>query len=174
MNNMTVNTNELSAEHWDAYDENFALIEGVVLTRGEKIADGVFHLVCDIIVRHTDGEYLIMQRDSRKHYGGLWEATAGGSALMGESSYQCAVRELYEETGIRADELTEVGRVVDHECHSAYVEYLCVTDCNKDSIILQDGETSDYRWVNKDTLLRMNKDELITERMQLFVDELKG
>lgn len=161
-------------ELWDAYDENFNLIEGIALTRGEKIDDGVFHLVCDIIVRHADGDYLIMQRDARKHYGGMWEATAGGSALVGESPLQCAVRELFEETGIYADALTEVGRVVDTECHSAYVEYLCITDCDKDSVKLQEGETSDYRWIDRDTLLKMKRDELITERMELFIDELKG
>lgn len=161
-------------ELWDAYDAEFSLIKGVTLKRGEVISDGVFHLVCDIIVRHTDGEYLIMQRDQRKHYGGLWEATAGGSALIGESPQACAVRELYEETGIRADRLTEVGRVVDESCHSIYVEYLCVTDCDKDAVVLQDGETSDFRWVDKNTLLSMKGDELITERMELFIDELKG
>ena len=161
-------------EIWDAYDENFNCIEGVTLKRGEKISDGVYHLVCDIIVRHTDGDYLIMQRDARKHYGGMWEATAGGSAFAGESPLQCAARELFEETGIHTDTLTEVGRVVDNECHSAYVEYLCITSCDKDSVILQDGETSDFRWVDKDTLLNMKKDELITERMQLFIEELKG
>ena len=160
-------------EIWDAYDEKFNLIEGVTLTRGEKISDGVCHLVCDIIVRHTDGDYLIMQRDARKHYGGMWEASAGGSALVGESPLQCAARELFEETGIRTDTLIEVGRVVDNECHSTYVEYLCVTDCDKDSVKLQDGETSDFRWVDKDTLLNMKNDELITERMQRFIDELK-
>ena len=160
-------------ELWDAYDKNLTLIKGVTLTRGEKIDDGVFHLVCDIIVRHTDGDYLIMQRDARKHYGGMWEATAGGSALAGESPLQCAARELYEETGIRSDALTEVGRDIDAECHSVYVEYLCVTDCDKDSIILQEGETSDFRWIDKSTLLHMQENELITERMQMFIDELK-
>ncbi len=40
-----------------------------------------YHLVCDIIVRHSDGTYLLMQRGYRKPYGGMWEASAGGSAL---------------------------------------------------------------------------------------------
>lgn len=161
-------------ELWDAYDKNFNRIEGVTLTRGEKINDGIFHLVCDVIVRHTDGDYLIMQRDWRKHYGGMWEATAGGSAFIGESPLQCAVRELFEETGIHADTLTEIGRVVDKKCHSAYVEYIFVTDCDKNSVKLQEGETSDFRWVDTNTLLNMKNDELITERMQLFLDDLKG
>lgn len=159
-------------EQWDAYDKHFNLIEGITLTRGERIDNGLYHLVCDIIVQHTDGEYLIMQRDARKHYGGMWEATAGGSALIGESPLQCAVRELFEETGIRSDTLTEVGRVVDDKCHSAYVEYLCITDCDKSLVVLQEGETSDYRWVDRNTLLNMKNNELITERMQLFIDEL--
>ena len=160
-------------EIWDAYDRNLEKIEGMTLVRGEKIPEGVYHLVCDIIVRHTDGEYLLMQRDSRKHYGGMWEATAGGSALQGEKPLDCAIRELREETGIRAEQLEEVGRVRAAGRNAIYCEFLCVTDCRKDSIILQEGETSAYKWVTQDELLSMKRDELVTERMQNFVDDLK-
>ena len=160
-------------ELWDAYDRNLEKIEGMTLIRGEKIPEGVYHLVCDVIVRHTDGEYLLMQRDSRKHYGGMWEATAGGSALQGESPLDCAIRELREETGIRAEYLEEVGRVRAAERNTVYCEFLCVTDCRKDSVILQEGETSAYKWVTQDELLSMKREELVTQRMQNFVDDLK-
>ncbi len=40
-------------ELWDAYDEKLNKIEGMTLVRGEEVPDGVFHLVCEIIVRHT-------------------------------------------------------------------------------------------------------------------------
>lgn len=160
-------------EIWDAYDRNLEKIEGMTLIRGEKIPEGVYHLVCDVIVRHTDGEYLLMQRDSRKHYGGMWEATAGGSALQGESPLDCAIRELREETGIRAEYLEEVGRVRAAGRNAIYCEFLCITDCKKDSIILQEGETSAYKWVTQDELLSMKREELVTQRMQNFVDDLK-
>lgn len=160
-------------EIWDAYDKEFKKIHNIELVRGRNVPDGIFHLVCDVIVRHTDGEYLIMQRDPRKHFGNIWEATAGGSALKGESPLECAIRELREETGIVSHSLTEVGRVISSENHSIYVEFLCVTDCEKDSIILQDGETSAYKWVNKNDLIRMKKDELVTDRMQKFISELQ-
>lgn len=160
-------------EIWDAYDRNLEKIEGMTLIRGEKIPEGVYHLVCDVIVRHTDGEYLLMQRDSRKHYGGMWEATAGGSALQGESPLDCAIRELREETGIRAEYLEEVGRVRAAGRNAIYCEFLCITDCKKDSIILQEGETAAYQWVTQDELLSMKRDELVTQRMQNFVDDLK-
>lgn len=158
-------------ELWDAYNRDFKRIEGMTLIRGEAIPAGVYHLVCDIIVRHRDGSYLLMQRDQRKHFGGMWEATSGGSALKGEDAAACAARELREETGIESDALTEVGRVVSND--TVYVEFLCETDWRKDSIVLQEGETSAYRWVSKEELLSMKKEELITERMQGFIDELK-
>lgn len=101
-------------ELWDAYDAEFNKIWGMTLVReeAEKIPPGVFHLVCDIIVKHTDGTWLLMQRDPRKPWGGMWEATAGGSALKGEAPLECALRELREETGIIAAGLTEVGRMI--------------------------------------------------------------
>jgi hypothetical protein len=52
-------------EIWDAYKEDFTLA-GCDLIRGNQIPDGLFHLVCEIVVRHTDGTYLLMQRDNNK------------------------------------------------------------------------------------------------------------
>lgn len=98
-------------EIWDAYDEKFNMVDGVTLIRDEEIPDGYYHLVSEIILRHTDGTYLMMQRDFRKHLGGKWELTAGGSALQGEDSLACVIRELREETGIDTNNLVRVGCV---------------------------------------------------------------
>ena len=46
----------------DAYDNCFNKIENITLIRRNTIPKGYYHLVCDIIVRHVDGTYLIMQR----------------------------------------------------------------------------------------------------------------
>ena len=159
-------------EIWDAYDEKFNKIDGVSLIRDKKIPDGYFHLVCEIIVRHADGTYLIMQRDKRKHLGGMWEATAGGSALQGEDPMTCAIRELREATGIVSSNLKEIGRVIHHGHKSYYVDYLCNTDVEKSSITLQDGETSDYRWVEAEELRNMDRNLLATQRIQNFIEEL--
>lgn len=160
-------------ELWDAYDVGFHKIEGKTLVRGEPLPEGVLHLVCDVIVRHTDGSYLLMQRDPRKVYGGMWEATAGGSALAGETPLECAMRELREETGIVSADLTQVGTVTAPEVHAIYVEFLCATDWEKGAVTLQEGETVDFRWVSREELLGMKRDKLVTERMQHFVAELR-
>ena len=156
-------------ELWDAYDRNFNKIPGVVLKRGEVIKDGMYHLVCDIIVKHIDGSYLVMKRNLNKHLGGKWEATSGGSALMGEDPYTCALRELFEETGIKAYKLKEIGRIVSDERKTIYVEYLCITDCYKDIIVLQVGETIDYKWISYEELV--DNTELATYKILEFVKE---
>ena len=159
-------------ELWDAYDGDLNKIKDMTLIRGERIPKGIFHLVCDIIVKHTDESYLLMQRDRRKHFGGMWEATAGGSALQNETPFDCAVRELREETGIDSEDLIEVGRVTTDD--TVYVEFLCVTNCDKDSITLQAGETIAYKWVSRNELVAMKRSELVTERMQQFIKVLQA
>lgn len=159
------------AELWDAYNHMFKKIKGMTLVRGEDLPDGIYHLVCDTVVKHIDGSYLLMQRDFEKHHGGMWELTAGGSALQGEEPLDCAKRELKEETGLTAVNLEELGRVVHNAHRSLYVEYLCVTDCDKDSIVLQKGETIDYKWVNRNELFKMGNCEFVSDRMLIFIKE---
>ena len=157
------------SEFWDAYDAEMNPLEGVVLKRDEKIPEGIYHLICEVLVRHTDGTYLIMKRDARKNFGGYWEATAGGSALRGETPEQCAVRELREETGVVTDTLTELGRSTFPQISCHYIEYLCITDVDKECITLQEGETSDYRWVTEEELMNMGEEELIHPRIREYI-----
>lgn len=159
------------AELWDAYDQTWDKIEGLTLVRDEVIPDGLYHLVCDVAVKHRDGSYLLMQRDHRKPYGGMWELTAGGSALKGETAFDCAIRELREETGVSAESLKEIGRIVSDTTHCLYVEYLCITDCDQDAIVLQEGETVDYKWVDRSALFQMSSQELVSQRMMKFIRE---
>ena len=139
-------------EHWDAYlaDGRQA---GRTLTRDEAIPAGLYHIVADVLVKHTDGDYLVMQRDFRKKgYPGMYEAGASGAILQGETPYEGALRELREETGIRADRLTFLFAASDLK-ETLYFSYLCLTDCAKDSVTLQEGETISYRWLSEPEFL---------------------
>jgi 8-oxo-dGTP pyrophosphatase MutT (NUDIX family) len=159
-------------EYWDAYDEHMNLIEGMTLTRGEPLGDGVFHLVCDIFLEHEDGTVLIMQRDPRIEYGGMWEATAGGSALRGETPLQCAQRELYEETGVRAKCFREYTSDISPEFHCIFTEFTAVTDCDKSTVKLQENETVSFCWVSREELKELKASGMLTERSCAYVNDL--
>ena len=159
-------------EYWDAYTRDLQRIEGMTLTRGEPLPDGVYHLVSDVLVRHVDGSWLVMRRASGKTNGGLWEATAGGSALAGENALQCARRELLEETGVEAGEMEELGRSYNDDRHTVYAEFFCRTDCDKDSVRLQAGETEDYRWLTTAELAAFRDMGVLTLRSKGLVAKI--
>ena len=164
-------------ELWDAYNSEFEKLPGVTLVRGEEstIPNGTYHLVVHVLVKHVDGTFLCMQRDFRKHYPGMWEASASGSALQGETPYEGALRELREETGVTATELTELARFSKDSTHACYVEYLCITDCDKDSVTLQEGETIAYRWADAAEIGEwIAAEQFLSMRMMPYIDPAYG
>lgn len=141
-------------EIWDAYSKEGALL-GFDLNRGEEIVSGVYHIVSEIILRHSDGEFLLMQRDfDKKLYPGKYEVTASGNALQGETPFECAIRELKEETGINGNNLIFIGKRVEYETNGLHYLFICESDCDKQAIQLQKGETISYQWLKLDELIK--------------------
>ena len=139
-------------ELWDLYDRD-GNKTGEVWERkpGNYLAipEGRYHLVSDILVKHMDGTFLLTKRDLRKDIcPGYWEPGGGGSAQQGEGPEECAVRELFEETGLKADSMVFINRSVSERSHCIYYSYLAFVSCDKDSVVLQEGETTDYKWVD--------------------------
>ncbi len=159
-------------ELWDAYDSAGSLT-GKTLIRGDAIPKGLYHGVAEVFVLHDDGSVLLMQRDWNKpNYPGFWESGASGSVVKGESFLQGALRELWEETGIRAESLESVYTVFGR--NAIYKGYLCRTKAPKDTVTLQPGETIAFRWVDKETFLEIFRSakfvDSLRERLQIFVE----
>lgn len=159
-------------EIWDLFDRD-GKRTGETFVRGfgnfRDIPDGRYHLVVDILVVHTDRTYLLTKRsDIKDVYPGYWELGAGGSAFSGEEPQEAASRELYEETGLVADSLELVGITFKDSSHGMYYSYLAKVSGDKDRVVLQEGETTDYKWVNKTELLAyVDSDESIpTQNMR--------
>ena len=62
---------------------------------------------CVVITREADPKVLLIQRGFDP-YKGCW-AFPGGFMNMDETTEQCAVRELEEETGLKLSELQQIG-----------------------------------------------------------------
>lgn len=162
-------------EIWDAYYKD-GIKAGIDLVRGEPIPRGLYHLACDVLVRHTDGDYLLMKRSSSKDmFPGMYEATSGGSALKGEDSISCIKRELFEETGITAGEFYEIAHYCFPDRNTLFYCYLCITDCDKSSIVFQEGETEGYKWLSEAEFISfVNSDEMIPTQKKRYLQFLKN
>lgn len=164
-------------ELWDAYNADGTLA-GFDLVRGSKIPPNYYHLVCEAVIQHTDGEYLLMQRSFQKEiFPGKWEIGAGGSALKGENKTEAVLREIKEETGIMEGELKELYHLVHERHQSIYYGFLLVTNCDKSSIKLQDNETIDYKWISRRELIEFYEGTQCTpntrERLKDFIISIR-
>ena len=132
----------------------------------------------DILVQHRDGTYLLTKRHPGKDiYPCYWEASAGGSAQLGEDPEECAKRELFEETGILCESFELVKITLSTRSPSLIYSYLAKVDCDKDAIVLQEGETTEYKWVDAAGLLEYAESELAitssAERYREYYDKVR-
>ncbi|WP_203581255.1 NUDIX hydrolase [Microbacterium hibisci] len=132
-------------ELWDLTDAAGTAL-GRTHRRGDPgFPEGVFHLVSSVCVVRGDGRVLLTLRAPDKPWGSTWEFPAG-SALTGETSEQAAVRELYEETGVRVGvaDLQLVGRLTER---TALFDVYVVRVDGDPSLALDPAEVSESAWV---------------------------
>lgn len=138
-------------EYCDLYDRN-GNPTGETIVRGEPVPAGCYRMIAGVLCVHVDGDILLMRRHPQKRtHPGLYEASASGSVMAGETAQEAAVRELQEETGIYCKQMMPLYE--DAGDSRLFRCFLAQVDCAKDSVRLQTGETVDYRWVNRNELV---------------------
>ena len=152
------------AELWDVYT-----IErkptGKTICRGEQgnLPDGEFRVWVMVWIKNPEtGRYLISQRTADKKTDPLkWETVAGHS-ISGETSVEAAVREVFEEVGIKFDPedatvlATKVAITIDGQRHnwirdSFYFETTEEPDLNKATT----REVIQTKWLTFDEIREM-------------------
>ena len=134
-------------EEWnDVYDENRVFL-GKTHLRGTPWQPGEYGMVVCAWVYDGRGKLLLTRRAPEKSFPGTWE-NSGGAVKAGEGSLQAMVRELCEETGIRAQpeefELVETGR---DSC--THYDFYCIRkETPLSEIRLLPGETNDVMWAD--------------------------
>ena len=130
----------------DVYDKDRNLT-GRVHRRGTRWKPGEYGLVVCVWVYDGKGNLLLTRRAPGKSFAGTWE-NSGGAAQAGETSRQAIVRELFEETGIKAeeDEFELIGSDCDRNTH--YDFYCLKRQTPLSEIVLLPGETDDAQWAS--------------------------
>ena len=132
----------------DVYDKDRNLT-GRVHRRGMPWKSGEYGLVVCVWVYDDSGRLLMTRRAPEKSFAGTWE-NSGGAAKAGETSIQAICRELFEETGIRADEDEFFLMDTDRDRNCFYDFYCIRKNIPLDQIRLLPGETDGVKWVTFD------------------------
>lgn len=142
----------MKTEIWDIIDQN-GKKTGKTAVRGRfNLNPGEYHLVVHIWIVSSDNKILIQKRSKRKKLmPGEWAAT-GGAAITGETSFDAASRELFEEMGIKSNQqnLKKLLRI--KRRNSLLDVWMIVTDTPIAELKLQFAEVEDARWVTKQEL----------------------
>lgn len=147
-------------EYWDLYDYNGKKKEKIAI-RGNKLNNDEFHLVVNAWIVNDQGEFLITQRNEYKSHPLMWECT-GGSALIGETSLQAAVREIGEELGIdiNKDEAIFVGetRRFYENCPDILQVWLFKSNVSIKDVVIQEEEVNDVMWASREKIIELLND----------------
>ena len=146
-------------EYNDIYDKDRNRT-GRVHLRGTPWKKGEYGLVVCVWVYDGKGKLLLTRRAKEKSFAGTWE-NSGGAARAGETSLEAIVRELREETGIRAEpeEFQLIGSGRDRYNHYDY--YCLRRDIPIEAVVLQEGETDDAAWLTFGEVHRLVEEKKI-------------
>lgn len=120
--------------------------------------------IARIMVEDEAGENILLQKRSLNNplYPGRWDNSAAGHVDDGEDYLTAAKRELFEEIGIKANDLVEIGKYYnstkagDYTLNQFNTVYKYVTKDTPNK--LQKKEVSEVKWFSKSELKRLVKE----------------
>ena len=130
---------------------------------------------CIVITREAEPKVLLIQRGDQP-FKGSW-AFPGGFMNMDETTAQCAVRELEEETGLQLSKIQQIGAYSkvdrDPRGRTITVAYLAVVDEHIAVTGLDDAAKAEWWPINSLPHLAFDHDEIVSDAITLFHKILK-
>ena len=115
--------------------------------RGTPWRKGEYGMVVCVWVYDGKGNLLLTRRAPQKSFAGTWE-NSGGAVQAGETSREAVARELFEETGIRAEPEEFELLATDKDRNMFYDHYCLKRRVRLKDIVLLPGETDDVMWAS--------------------------
>jgi isopentenyldiphosphate isomerase len=134
------------AEQMVEWVDDSARVLGVV-TRSQVRARNLLHRSVAVVVRSPDGAVLVHRRAAWKDvWPGFWDLAVGGVVGVGEPWAAAARRELAEELGVEAVELTALGGFTYRDAQVASLAQVFSTTASG-PFSFTDGEIVEVDWV---------------------------
>ncbi len=124
--------------------------------RGTKHPDGLYSMVVHVCIFNAQNQMLLQQKSDRKNKNNIWDFSAGGCSLSGETSRQAITRELFEELGISYDFSGEAPYLTTYykDCFDD-VYILRNLDVDVSTLTLQEAEVKAVKWATKEDIFAL-------------------
>jgi isopentenyldiphosphate isomerase len=146
---------ERKKELWDIYTKE-RVKTGRFHVRGEKMQEGDYHLAVHICIFNNKNEMLIQKRQSTKEdWANMWDLSAAGSAIAGDTSSQAAEREVFEELGLKID-LSNTRPFFTVNFPEGFDDYYLIRqEVDIAEIKLQEEEVQEVKWASKEEVMEL-------------------
>ena len=146
-------------ELWDLYTKDREKL-GETMQRGAPHPAGKYRLVVHIAIFNQRGQMLIQQRQADKFgWPSMWDISASGSVITGETSSMAAERELGEELGLSISFSNRRPALTVHFPDGMGDVFLVEQDVNLGDLILQKKEVQAVRWADEEEILQMIEED---------------
>lgn len=140
-------------------------------TLDEVQLNGLWHRIARVMVESPDRKILLQLRAGGANtYPHCWDNSAAGHVDEGEDFFEAAAREMYEEIGLKSDELQEKAYYKTHFTKGSRVfnrfnKVYAVTVPLETQFKVEPTEVSEVRWFTVDQVKSM-----MTEAPEKFTD----
>ncbi len=140
-------------------DENNVVVGSASIDEARK--RGLIRRVARVMIENPQGELLLQKRTAKMLFPNCWDNSAAGHVDAGEDYIVAAKRELFEEVGMLADELEEIGNYYSDSVQGDMIlkgfnrVYKIVTDEAPTEV--QNDEVAEVKWFTLEEVKKLIK-----------------
>ena len=146
-------------ELWDLYTKDREKL-AETMVRGAPHPVGKYRLVVHVAIFNRRGQMLIQQRQADKFgWPSMWDISASGSVITGETSSMAAERELGEELRLSISFSNRRPALTVHFPDGMGDVFLVEQDVDLCDLVLQKEEVQAVRWADEEEILKMIEED---------------
>ena len=160
----------------DIYNPDTLEKTGEVIEKNIAHKQGIWHSSIHLIIVNKDRLKTLFQRRAtdKDLYPNTWDIAVGGHIGSGEKDFDAVKRELYEELGIKSNDIKFIKKYKEelnnNGIHNKEIVslYLLEDDISIKDITIQKEELSEVKWITKEEMEELINDNYVIPHVEEY------
>lgn len=158
----------------DVYDK-YKTLTGKKILKGQynELLPGEYTLLTYVAIFNSENEMLIQKRQAElDRHPNLWDISASGHVISGETSDEAIERKLYEELGHKHEFVEDLAYFTINNNKSFGDVYIINDDIDINDLRLDYKKVQNVTWATKDEILQLIEEEKFIPYTEGFIELL--